>query len=410
MTNRWVALTIIFLSFIQFTLNWFCIIPAFGDIATEMRLSFSQVGLIVGVFIAGYGLAHIPGGWLAERYGMRTAILAGIAIETVGAGVTGWAPSYEMLLAGRLLCGIGGSVYIGSAVGLTAAWFHDRELALANSIITGIAFTVGAAIGLFGWGLIVAALGWREAIAVGAGVGVVTLAFMLVLFPTPQNGASDVVQGKHLGMASLRRVFGSRILWLMGLAFLGGYGSYFSAAQLLPHYAQARLGLSAAAAEQISVILLLSGVPGAFIGGWLVDRLFGIVPVFFAACSLEGIALILVPHLGLTGLEVAAAVIGSATITAFVVWISIPGQQSHGFQISDVPTAVGLMLTIVAVGGAVIPPLYSMVTTSWSFGSAWAFEGVASIGFATIAFLAQVPSGRAIPPVSVSTGSIKQRG
>jgi len=404
MANRWVALAIIFLSFIQFTLNWFCIIPAFGSIAAEKHLSFGQIGLIVGIFIAGYGVAHIPGGWIAERYGMRAAILLGIAVETAGAGVTGWAPSYEMLLAGRLLCGVGGSIYIGSAVGLTAAWFHDRELALANSIITGIAFTVGAATGLFGWGLIVAALGWREAIGVGAGVGAATLALMLLLFPTPPRRASDVVRGEHLGMASLRRVFGSRILWLMGLAFLGGYGSYFSAAQLLPHYAQARLSLAPADAEQISVILLLSGVPGAFIGGWLADRLFGVVPVFLAACLLEGVALILVPYLGVTGLEVAAAVIGGTAITAFVVWVTIPGQQSQAFRISDVPTAVGLMLTIVAVGGAAMRPLYSMITTRWSPESAWAFEGVASMAFAAIAFLARASAANAIPAAPLGIG------
>ncbi len=404
MANRWVALAIIFLSFIQFTLNWFCIIPAFSSIAAEMHLSFGQIGFIVGIFIAGYGVAHIPGGWIAERYGMRAAILLGIVVETAGAGVTGWAPSYETLLAGRLLCGVGGSIYIGSAVGLTAAWFHDRELALANSIITGIAFTVGAATGLFGWSLIVTALGWREAIEVGAGVGVATLALMMLLFPTPPRRASDVVLGEHLGMASLRRVFGSRILWLMGLAFLGGYGSYFSAAQLLPHYAQARLSLAPADAEQISVILLLSGVPGAFIGGWLADRLFGIVPVFLAACLLEGVALILVPYLGVTGLEVAAAVIGGTAITAFVVWVTIPGQQSQAFRISDVPTAVGLMLTIVAVGGAAMPPLYSMITTRWNPESAWAFEGVASMAFAAIALLARASAANAIPAAPLGIG------
>ncbi len=404
MANRWVALAIIFLSFIQFTLNWFCIIPAFGGIAGEMHLSFNQIGLIVGAFIAGYGIAHIPGGWIAERYGMRAAILLGIGVETAGAGMTGWAPSYETLLVGRLLCGVGGSVYIGSAVGLTAAWFHDRELALANSIITGIAFTVGAAIGLFGWGFIVTALGWREAVEVGAGVGVATLALMLLLFPTPPHRASDMVLGEHLGMASLRRVFGSRMLWLMGLAFLGSYGSYFSAAQLLPHYAQARLGLDAAGAEQISVILLLSGVPGAFIGGWLADRLFGVVPVFLAGCLLEGIALILVPYLGVVGLQAAAAVIGGATITAFVVWVTIPGQQSQAFRISDVPTAVGLMLTIVAVGGAAIPPLYSMVTMRWNPESAWAFEGVASMAFAIVALLAHASTAKVTPAAPLGIG------
>ena len=400
MTSRWLALAIIFLSFIQFTLNWFCIIPGFGGIIAEMHLSFAQIGVVVGVFIAGYGIAHIPGGWLSEWVGLRDALLLGIAVEPLGAALTGLASSFEVLLVARLLCGIGASIYVGCAVGLTAAWFHNRELALANSIVTGVAFTVGAAIGLFAWGSIMAALGWRGGILVGADVGLATLLLMLVAFPTPPSGASEVVRGEHLGAASLRRVFGNSLLWLMGLSFLGAYGSYFSAAQLLPHYAQAQLGLDLETAERISVILLVSGIPGAFVGGWLADRVFGIVPVFLVSCLLEGAALIAVPHLGLAGLEVAAAVIGGATIAAFVVFVTIPGQQGERLHLSDIPTAVGLMLTIVAVGGAIIPPLYSTITTAWSPEWAWAFEGTACIALSFVALLVHSPRLASLPALA----------
>lgn len=389
MKNRWAALAIIFVSFLQFTLNWFCIVPAFGDIAKEMHLSFAQVGVIVGTFIAGYGIAHIPGGWLAERYGMRNAMLFGIVVETIGAGVSGWAPSYEVLLAGRLLCGIGGSVFIGSAIGLTAAWFRGKELATANGVIQGGAFTLGAAIGLFGWGPVIAALGWREGLMVGAGIGLATLVFVLALFPTPPSGSGDVLEGHHLGKNSLRRVFGNPSLWIMGVALLGAYGSYFSAAQLLPHYAQVTLNIDASAAEGISVILMVSGIVGGFIGGWLSDRAFGLLPTFFGACAIEALMFFLIPHVGLPGVQIAAAVIGAALIAAFVPWVSIPGEPDSGFLISDVPTAIGLMLSIVAIGGAAVPPLFSKIAGDWGFEAAWTFQGLITVGFAFLAFLAK---------------------
>lgn len=389
MRNRWTALAIIFVSFIQFTLNWFCIIPAFGSIVGDMGISFPQVGVIVGMFIGGYGLAHIPGGWLAERYGMRAAMLTGIALESIGAALSAWAPSFGLLLVGRFLCGVGGSIYLGSAVGLTTAWFREQHLATANAIITGVAFTVGAAIGLFAWGSLVASMGWRDALLVGAAIGAATLALMAMLFPTPVGAASHIGgESREHGTESLRRVFTSRVLWLMGLAFMGAYGSYFSAAQLLPHFAQAALKTDAQAGETLSVILLLSGIPGAFIGGWLADRVAGVVPTFLGACLVEGIALILVPHLGFAGLEFAAAAIGASTIAAFVVWVTIPGRLAGTFRISDIPTAVGLMLTIVAVGGAVIPPLYGMIATAQGYKAAWGFEGVVCLAFALVAFLA----------------------
>ena len=400
MRNRWIALAIIFVSFLQFTLNWFCIIPAFGGIARDMQLSFPQVGGIVGMFIAGYGLAHIPGGWLAERHGLRRALLLGIAVESLGAALSAWAPSFDLLLLARFVCGVGGSIYLGSAVGLTTAWFRGRELATANAVITGVAFTLGAGIGLFAWGSQVATLGWPGALLVGAGIGVGTLVFTAALYPMPADAEASAPPNDGHGLGSLRRVLGNRMLWLMGLSFLGAYGSYFSAAQLLPHFAESELKVGAEAAETLSVILLLSGVPGSLLGGWLADRVIGVVPLLLGACLVEGVALSLVPYLNFTGLEVAAAAIGGAPIAAFVVWITIPGQLPGAFRISDIPTAVGLMLTIVAVGGAVVPPLYGFIATARGYGAAWGFEGVACFMFALVALLA--PSQHRLRAVTAS--------
>lgn len=387
MKNRWVALAIIFISYLQFTLNWFCVVPAFGGIVNEMKISFADVGIIVGTFIAGYGVMHIPGGWIAERYGMRAAMLFGIAVETIGAAVTAWAPSYEALLAGRLLCGIGGSVYIGSSVGLTAAWFRGKELGMANGAIQGAAFTLGAAIGLYGWAAVITSVGWRQGLLIGAAVGLVTLVFLMIFFPAPPSGNDEVVEGGHLDKNSLRRVFGSPSLWIMGVALAGAYGSFFSAAQLLPHYAQAILNTNSTVAERISVILLLSGVVGGFIGGWLADRVFGVLPTFFAACVIEAAMFFLMPHLGLLGVEIAAAVIGAAELAAFVPWVSIPGERNSGFSISDVPTAVGLMLSIAAVGGATVAPLFTRIASHWGFDSAWLFQGLITLAPAFLVFL-----------------------
>jgi len=389
MTNRWVALTIIFLSFIQFTLNWFNVIPTFHHLIQDMHLTFPQIGMVVGSFVAGYGLAHIPGGWLSEKYGMRAAILIGILVESLGALVSAWAPSYGILLAGRFLCGIGGSIYLGGAVGLTTAWFRRRELVLANGLVTGVAFTVGAAIGLFAWTPLVAALGWRSALLAGAVVGFVTLVMMLVAFPTPPNESSEI-GGAHLSLASLKRIFTQPILWVVGFSFLGAYGAYLSAAQLLPHYAQEHLGASAEQGELLSIVLLLGGIPGGFIGGWIGDKLLGVKGTLLLGLVIEGVALVMIPYLNVAGLIVAAGAVGCFGIISFVTWISLPGKLDRTLHISDVPTATGLMLTIIAIGGATMPPIYSEVVSNYGTSAAWWFLGLATLAFAGFALFAPV--------------------
>ncbi|HVJ43849.1 MAG TPA: MFS transporter [Dongiaceae bacterium] len=379
MTNRWVALVIIFASFLQFTLNWFAIIPMFGHLIGEMGVSPLQIGGIVSAFVAGYGIAHIPGGILAERYGMRFALLAGIAVEGIGAVMTASAHGYQILLIARFLCGVGGSIYIGSAVGLTSAWFRERELATANGLITGVAFSVGAAIGLFGWGMLGEAIGWRPALLAGAGVSVVSLLLLVVAYPHPP--VEDIgmpVEGHSL--ASLRRVISSGRLWVMSLAFFGGYGSYFTAVAMLPAFAVETLHLDPEQGHEIGAILLLSGIIGSFLGGWLADRVLGLLRTFLLACVLEAVTLLLIPHVGVVGLQVAAGVVGAATILAFVSWIGLPGLMRARFRASDIPTAVGLMLTIVAVGGVVLPPLYAELSQSFGVSAGW-------IGLAAITVL-----------------------
>jgi ACS family D-galactonate transporter-like MFS transporter len=379
MNNRWLALTIIFLSFLQFTLNWFNIVPTFGHLIAELHLTLPQLGTIVGVFIAGYGLAHIPGGMLAEALGMRFAMLFGIAVETLGEMLSSQVDSFTALLVARFICGVGGSVYIGSAIGLTTAWFRDHELVTANGLITGVAFTVGAALGLYAWADVVVHFGWRNALLVGAAVGAITFVAILMAFPNPPGAHAQAVKGSHLDRAALKRVFGNRNLWILGLSFLGGYGGYFTAAELLPTYAQQHLGLSQTEADSIGVILLISGIPGSFIGGWLADKLFGIIPTLIGAWLIESIALLMIPHLGAAGLPAAAAIIGSTAILGFIGWIAVPGLYRHSIHLSDVPTACGLMLTIAAIGGVLVPSLYGKIAATWGYPSAWTFTAVISV-------------------------------
>lgn len=379
MKSRWTALAVIFFSFIQFTLNWFDVVPAFSGVGAQMHLTPAQIGAVVGLFIAGYGIAHIPGGMIAEAFGLRFAMLLGIAVETGGAVLSSQANGYEALLAGRFLCGIGGSIYLGSAIGLTAAWFRNDELATANGLITGVAFTVGAVLGLHGWSALVEGYGWRAALALGAAVGVATFIVLWFLFPEPPAAEREQIGAHHLNLASLKRTFGNRNLWLLGIMFSGGYGSYFTAAQLLPAFATAHLRLTPDTGAMIAALLLVSGMVGGVLGGWLADKVFGPTPTMAGAFIVESIALLLVPHLGLAGLMVAAGVIGASAILGFVVWIGFPGLYRSEIEIGDIPTAAGLMLTIVAIGGVVVPTLYGKLVEGLGYPQAWTFLGLVTL-------------------------------
>ncbi|MDO5604195.1 MAG: MFS transporter [Paracoccus sp. (in: a-proteobacteria)] len=387
--NRWIALAIISVSFLHCTLAWFSIVPTFGPLMEEMGLGYPELGLLVGIFVAGYGLAHIPAGMLSEAFGMRFAMLTGIAVLGLGTVLAANTSSYQVLLGARFVSGVGASIYVGAALGLVVAWFRGHELGTANGIVSGVAFTVGAWLGLYVWIDVVAAYGWRGALMAAAGVAGATFVLLLLVFPTPKSAlAAHEVGANNLTTESLRRTFGNRDLWLIGAAFIGGYGTYLTASQLLPQFAAEHLQIDPHDANLLGAVLLISGIVGGPLGGWLADRIIGMIPTFVVACVIQAIAQLSVPYLGFSGLVVAAAVIGASSIMAFSAWISTPGFLSDRLEISDIPTAVGLMLTISAIGGFVVPVLYGRLMADSGHQAAWLMMGALPVATMLICLIA----------------------
>lgn len=377
MARRWYALFIIFISFLQFTLNWFNVVPCFGDIIHDLHATLPEIGTIVSMFLLGYGLTHIPGGWLNEQIGIHRAMLCGIALETLGTIATALAPNLAVLLVARLVCGIGGAIYIGSAIGITTAWFRRHELVTATGLVTGVAFTVGAAIGIFPWHHLVSAYGWRVSQYIGAGIGALTFLMILLAFPVAPSIAEQVEEGHHLSVESLKRVFGNLNLWLIGFANLGAYGAYFTVVELLPGYAQQHLALQPDGAALLGTLVLLCGIPGSFIGGWLADKLIGAVFTFLGACVAVGVLVALIPFVGPNALQWIAALIGAVAILGTVGWFALPGLYVNDLKLSDIPTAAGLILSIAAIGGVILPPLYGHIAQQHGYQAAW--DGIAVI-------------------------------
>ena len=78
---------------------------------------------IFSLFTIGMLFATVVGGRIADRHGPVAPLLAGLAAFTAGLLVAGFAPTMEVLLAGRLLQGLGsGSLNVGYAVLLAHAF------------------------------------------------------------------------------------------------------------------------------------------------------------------------------------------------------------------------------------------------------------------------------------------------
>src|SRR5262249_23252812 len=107
--------------------------------------------MLVGLFMLPGLVVSIPSGFLGRRFGDKNVVLFGLLLMAVGGLVSGVAATYGMVLAGRVLSGIGGVFLFVLMTKMLTDWFADKELYL------------GMAIFIIGWPIGIAALAAKAA-------------------------------------------------------------------------------------------------------------------------------------------------------------------------------------------------------------------------------------------------------
>lgn len=405
LTERWRMLLIVSLGFVSLTLNWFNVAAAFPLIGEDLTVGVPQLALLVSLFLAGYGIAHIPGGILATRIGMKRTMVIGVLLEGLAGVLSGVSTNYAALAIFRVVAGIGGSIFIAVAFGAVTVWFEKRELALALGISGGAAFSVGAAIGLYLWTYLQQAVGWHTALIVGGVFGIVVAAVMMAGFRVPAHATT--LQGIRLSKSAMREALGHREVWIYGLALLGGYGAYFTTSQLLSEYAVSVRGFSTTAGGLLAALIGLAGIPGSIAGGWLADRYQKTKPVVVAPLLVMAVLLVLIPFVPSAVLWLLGIGIGFLLIFGFAAWSSVPGRVA-GISHANIGTGIGLMLTLAAVGGFLVPLGFGQLVPTSGFTGAWIFLAAVSAAFACVGFAARnhaAPAAEHPDTVRLATGS-----
>lgn len=143
-------------------LNYFdrILITSMRDpIVSEFGLNDSQFGLLTSVFLWSYGFVSPFGGYFADKYSRKMVIVLSVFIWSLVTLWTGYASSFEELLATRLLMGVSEACYIPAALALITDFHRGRTRSLATGIHMCGLYT-GLALGGLG-GFIAEYWGWR---------------------------------------------------------------------------------------------------------------------------------------------------------------------------------------------------------------------------------------------------------
>lgn len=233
----------------------------------ELRISASQLGILLSAFFWTYACLQPVSGWLVDRLNVNWVFAGGFFLWSVATAATGIVHTFSVLLVLRLLLGIGESVAYPSYSKIIALNFPEERRGLANAVIAA-GLVLGPGFGMLFGGLLMARFGWRPFFIVLGLVSLLWLVPWLMWMPKKRH----VFHSGTTGAPSLSEFLWLRSAWgtCIGL-FCGNYVNYFLITWL-PFYLVRERNFSMDNMAKIGGIAYLLGACAATLAGWLSDR------------------------------------------------------------------------------------------------------------------------------------------
>lgn len=204
---------------------------ALPTLGRELGVSIEASRWVVQAFLLAVGTLLLPVGRCSDLFGHRRLYLWGFGVFGLGSLACGLAPSFEGLVALRVVQGVGSAAAMAAGPALltlhTPARMRGRALGLLSTA-TYLGLTAGPPVG----GLLVSTLGWRWTFLLNVPVALVVLAMGLKWLPTAATpprrlpfdwaGMASLAVGLPLAMGVLgsmkQEAGGSVLLPLLGAA------------------------------------------------------------------------------------------------------------------------------------------------------------------------------------------------
>ncbi|MBI2920012.1 MAG: MFS transporter [Planctomycetes bacterium] len=298
---RLVLAVLFFINFLNYT-DRYILSAVLGPVAADLGLSPPQQGFLATAFTLGYMFSAPIVGNFADRWTRPRLVAVCCALWSLATLASGLAAGYKSLLLARVMIGVGEAGYLAIGPTLIADYFSKQARGKALAVFyTGV--PIGSACGYVLGGLLpglhagTAALGWRGSFMVVALPGL--LAAVAAWFVVdPPRGQMDLDFAGHGPLPRSGTVweqlalFRNRTFLLVTVALTGIAFATVPLLHWLPQYFDEVKGVPLKKANvMIGATLILPGIIGTLLGGWLGDRLSKRIPggyLIVAAAGLLG--------------------------------------------------------------------------------------------------------------------------
>ncbi|WOS62675.1 multidrug effflux MFS transporter [Sinorhizobium fredii] len=240
--------------------------PAMPELVRAFASSEAAIKMTLSLYFGGFAFAQLVSGSLSDVIGRRPATLVFMAIYLAGSLMAAFAPSIAVLLAGRLVQGIGASVGMTVARAIVRDQFTGTTAARIMNMI-GMMLALGPAVSPTLGGLALGLFGWQSIFFLM--VGFAAMACLTVQFFMAETGTPDRSKG-HLKpiLAAYRELLSDSRFVSSTLVIAGAVGALYAWATMLPFVLISEVGLTP---TEFGVGMLMQS--GLFFSGTVTVRL-----------------------------------------------------------------------------------------------------------------------------------------
>lgn len=247
-------------------------------IARDLGLSDTQIGLLTGIaFALFYTVLGIPIARYADRPKTNRPRLIALALA-VWSGMTalcGLAQNFTHLLLARIGVGVGEAGCTPAAHSLISDLVPKEKRASALGFYA-LGIPIGSVLGMMIGGLLVDALGWRQAFMIVGLPGVAMALVVVLLLKDPRHQAQTSAAIAPPGLdtrEALRAIFGSRALVLLiAAASFAAFLSYGKATWATIFFQRTHDLSPGEVGLYFGLVNGAAGILGTWAGGKIADR------------------------------------------------------------------------------------------------------------------------------------------
>lgn len=269
-SRRYLIEILLFTTYLVFGISWLAYAQLMPELMEAYSFSKAEGGSLIS-FVS-FAKAFVPlfAGALAARLGLKNAMLAGAVFAALAVAVP-FLPSYQALLVGRFLFGMGGAVIVTLIGPIVMTWFPKEELPVVTGL-NNVAVNTGITVATFITLPVSKMFGWQNTL-IGFGALCALLAVLWAALgevgPIKREVSAVVAETKPSIGEMMRR----SETWWIALAFAGPLCIYLALNAWLPAHLEQAFGLDRAAAGKLTSLFNAVGIPVAILSGWLCKKL-----------------------------------------------------------------------------------------------------------------------------------------